>query len=87
MAISLKDLIDLELLTYYDEQIKKYIAAKLVTISGSAQFVSAKDLDNMQGQEDVLYVTEKGIKIWDPEAEEFKDLPGGSGEDQYWDKF
>lgn len=79
MAITLENLIDLNLLTYYDEQIKKYIAGKVANISGSTSFMSVADLP-AEGKEDVLYVTDEGIKVWDPVTKKYTDIPGSSSE-------
>lgn len=85
MAISLENLIDLNLLSFYDEQIKKYITDKIAGVSGSADFVSVADLP-AEGKEDVLYVTDEGIKVWDPVSKEYTDLTS-SADSQTWDTF
>jgi len=85
MAISLENLIDLNLLTYYDGQIKNYISNKIAGVSGSANFSSVTELP-AEGKEDVLYVTDEGFKVWDPIAKKYTDLPN-SGDLQTWDTF
>lgn len=82
MAISLENLIDLDLLTYYDEQIKKYIATKTTNV----KFMSVKELPD-EGKEDVLYVTDEGIKTWNPETKEYEDISGESGGTSNWGSF
>lgn len=87
MAITLENLIDLNLLTYYDENIKKYIANKIVNSEGTARFMDVADLP-VEGKENVLYVTEEGIKVWDPVAKKYKDVSRtGSSENQTWDTY
>lgn len=87
MAISLKNLIDLDLLTYYDENIKKYITSKIANSEGATQFLKVSELPT-EGKEDVLYVTEDGIKVWDPATKQYKNV-GGSTSDSVgtWDNY
>ena len=89
MAISLENLIDLNLLTYYDENIKKYIANKIVNSEGATQFLKDSELP-AEGKEDVLYVTEDGIKVWDPVAKQYADISSGGNAGESagtWDSF
>lgn len=61
MAISLENLINLPLLTYYDENIKRWI---LSNATNNIIFTAKNDLP-AKGEQNVLYVTEESIFTWD----------------------
>lgn len=63
MAITLENLIDLDLLTYYDEQVKKWIADRVANATKETVFTTKNSLP-VEGQKGILYVTEESIFIW-----------------------
>lgn len=63
MAMNLENLIDLPLLTYYDEQIKKWCANRIVKETQETVFTTKNDLP-VEGKEGMLYVTEESIFVW-----------------------
>lgn len=63
MAIDLENLIDLPLLTYYDENIKKWVANRITKETKDTIFTTKNDLP-VEGKKGVLYVTEESIFIW-----------------------
>lgn len=87
MAISLENLIDLPLLTYYDENIKKWVASRIDKTITNTQFVDTADLP-VEGKTGVLYITENSIKYWD--GEKYVDVSSSSQEATeatIWGKF
>lgn len=87
MAIALENLIDLTLLAYYDNKLKNWVANRMKEISSSTKFVTGELPE--KGEEDILYVTEEGIKVWDPETEEYKTIASDapSRESDVWGMF
>lgn len=84
MAINLEKLIDLDLLSYYDENLKKWIAS--TTGSNSTKFVTGDENLPEKGEVGVLYITKDTIKYWD--GEEYVDVGAGSGgESNSWGTF
>lgn len=63
MAITLENLIDLDLLTYYDENLKKYIVTKIDKTLNNTQFTTRNNLP-VEGKEDVIYIVEDSILYW-----------------------
>lgn len=63
MAITLENLIDLDLLTYYDENLKKWVAGRIDKTLDNIEFTITADLP-VEGKAGVLYVTESSIKYW-----------------------
>lgn len=87
--VNLEKLIDLSLLSYYDENIKKFILDKIGSIEGQAVFNKRSELPP-QGQEGILYVVEDGILYWN--GSEYVDIAGkktesGGEASMTWGKF
>lgn len=76
MAVNLEDLINFNLLTYYDENIKKYIFNKMANMPNSVRFTPVGDLP-VEGKGDVLYVTDEGLKTWNPDKKKYEGISGG----------
>lgn len=89
MTINIEKLIDLPLLTYYDENIKKYILDKIAT-SGGGNTVFCPDGELPEkGEVGILYILPDSLKIWNDELEDYVTV-GGSDEDdagKYWGTF
>lgn len=86
MAMNLENLIDLPLLTYYDEKIKKWVAGRIDKTINNTNFVDTSDLP-VEGKEGVLYVTENSILIWD--GEKYKEIssPQETSDATIWGSF
>lgn len=63
MAIDFENLIDINLLSYYDANIKNFILEQ-INNSKNLIFISKTNLPN-EGQINILYVTEEGLYLWD----------------------
>lgn len=63
MAVILENLIDLSLLTNYDENIKKWIVNRINNTVSNTNFTTSDNLP-VEGKEGVLYITESSIKRW-----------------------
>lgn len=74
MAINLEKLINFDLLVDYDDEIKKWINSKITTASGIAFISGALPA---QGEENVLYIVNGVLKIWDPSSGTYKDVCTG----------
>lgn len=78
MAVDLKNLIDLNLLTYYDEKLKSWTLGQIG--SGGIQLSSIQFVDTLPtiGQSDILYVMGTSLYIWDGSAFQIINAEGGS---------
>lgn len=63
MALKLENLIDLNLLSRYDENIKKYIAGEIAKIGENIIFTTKSELP-ITGKKNILYVTEDSVLVW-----------------------
>lgn len=74
-AIDFDNLIDINLLSYYDTRIKAYILEQ-INNSNEVVFI-AKDKLPTKGEINVLYVTEEGLYLWD--TEKYTQISNGQG--------
>ena len=86
MAITLENLIDLPLLTYYDENLKKWVAGRIDKTLNNTAFVNTADLP-VEGKSGVLYVTETSIKYWNGERYVDVGNPQETSDATVWGKF
>lgn len=63
MAISLENLIDLDLLKYYDENLKRWVVNRINKATTDTIFTTKNNLP-IEGEKNILYVTEESIFIW-----------------------
>ena len=63
MSVGLENLIDLSLLTYYDENIKQWILDRISKATQDIIFTTKNELP-VEGKKGILYVTEEAIFIW-----------------------
>ena len=78
MAVNLEKLIDLDLLTLYDSNMKNWVNKQIT----STVHVSGDELPTV-GTEGTLYIKETSIFLWDDEAQEYQEFTGGTD----WEKF
>ena len=71
MAIIIDNIIDKDLLSYYDENLKKWVAK-----SSSIKFVTNDELSK-PGESGILYITKDSIKYWDAEQGNYTDISTG----------
>lgn len=78
--IVLKDLVNLERLSYYDTKIKQWVVNMVSTSGGNGNiiFTNRKDLPST-GQKNVLYVVEDDILQWT--GTQYTSLNSGSSQD------
>lgn len=86
--IVLKDLINLERLTYYDTKIKQWIINMISTSGGDSNIIFIKQSDlPPQGEKNILYVTENSILQWDGNSYNEISSSGSSGTAGTWGSF
>lgn len=87
MAITLENLIDLPLLTYYDENLKRWVVNRIDKTAKDTSFVSSSNLP-VEGKTGMLYVTEDSIKYWDGQKYvQVGSAPSSSGDLGLWGNF
>lgn len=86
MAITLENLIDLDLLTYYDENLKKWVAGRIDKTLDNTEFTTTAALP-VEGKEGVLYVTEESIKYWNGDRYVDVGNPQSTSDATIWGKF
>lgn len=86
MAITLENLIDLPLLTYYDENLKKWVASRIDKTLNNTTFVNTADLP-VEGKSGILYITENSIKYWNGDRYVDVGNPQETSEATVWGKF
>lgn len=86
MAITLENLIDLPLLTYYDENLKNWVAGRIDKTLNNTAFVNTSDLP-VEGKSGVLYITETSIKYWNGERYVDVGNPQETSDATVWGKF
>lgn len=63
MAVNLENLIDLPLLTHYDEQLKKWVVNRIGKTLENVVFTTRSELP-VEGKVGILYVVETSILKW-----------------------
>lgn len=63
MAVELENLIDLALLTHYDEQLKKWVVNRIGKTLDNVVFTTRSELP-VEGKQGILYVVETSILRW-----------------------
>lgn len=66
-TISIQDLIDINLLGYYDGKIKDWVADQIESSESGAANITITTTENLPetGEEGKLYITEDAILVWD----------------------
>lgn len=78
MAVNLEKLIDLDLLTLYDSNMKNWVNKQIT----SMVHVSGGELPTV-GAEGTLYIKGTSIFLWDDEAQDYQEFTGETN----WEKF
>ena len=78
MAVNLEKLIDLDLLTLYDSNMKKWVNKQIT----SMVHTSGGELPAV-GTEGTLYIKETSMFLWNDETQEYQEFTGGTD----WEKF
>lgn len=86
--VVLRDLVNLERLTYYDTKIKQWVVNMISTRGGDSNVIFIKQSDlPQQGEKNILYITEDSILQWDGISYNEISSSGSSGSLGTWGSF
>lgn len=86
MATALTDLIDINLLTYYDEKIKAWIVNTLNEKTDGLELTTTSELPET-GEAGKVYITEDAILTWDEDEQAYIAVGSADAAASTWTAF